>query len=200
MSAQAEKRFSEYSFLKRAVDFFSGLTLRIGLLPVVMIVALLILLDNGAPVLYTQTRAGRRHKPFRIYKFRTMKRNTPSISTEEMKKLGIDPVTHIGRFLRRSSLDELPQVWNVIMGDMSFVGPRPALLTQDPVLTARAASGVDALLPGITGLAQVRGRDDLSDDEKVQLDTEYLEKFSLEQDVQIVVKTFSAVFSGRGNA
>lgn len=200
MSAQAEKRFSEYSFLKRTVDFFSGVTLGIGLLPVVMIVALLILLDNGAPVLYTQTRAGRRHKPFRIYKFRTMKRNTPSISTEEMKKLGIDPVTHIGRFLRRSSLDELPQVWNVIMGDMSFVGPRPALLTQDPVLTARAASGVDALLPGITGLAQVRGRDDLSDDEKVQLDTEYLEKFSLEQDVQIVVKTFSAVFSGRGNA
>jgi lipopolysaccharide/colanic/teichoic acid biosynthesis glycosyltransferase len=200
VSVQSEGRFSEYSVLKRGIDLLGGVTLAISLLPVVMIVALLIWFDDGTPVLYTQTRAGRRHKPFRIYKFRTMKRNTPSISTEEMKKLGIDPITHVGRFLRRSSLDELPQIWNVIIGDMSFIGPRPALLTQDPVLTARAASGVDALLPGITGLAQVRGRDDLNDDEKVKLDAEYLDKFSLEQDVQILFETFSAVFTGRGNA
>jgi lipopolysaccharide/colanic/teichoic acid biosynthesis glycosyltransferase len=127
-----------------------------------------------------------------------MKVDMLPISTEDIQQLKLEPYAQLGRFLRRPSLGELPQLWNVLRGEMSFIGPRPALLTQTPVLEARVRDGVDVLLPGLTGLAQVSGRDDLNG-EKVRLDALYLERFGLRQDWDILVKTVLAVSSNRGN-
>lgn len=190
---------SEYAALKRALDVVAAVVLLIAGSPVLLTIALLIYLEDWRMPIYAQRRAGRHHQPFVMYKFRSMKVGTPSVSTEEMQQLKLEPYTRFGRFLRRTSLDELPQLWNVVLGQMSFIGPRPALLTQTPVLEARVRDGVDVLLPGLTGLAQVSGRDDLSDGEKVRLDALYLERFGLRQDWDILVKTVLAVSSNRGN-
>jgi lipopolysaccharide/colanic/teichoic acid biosynthesis glycosyltransferase/nucleoside-diphosphate-sugar epimerase len=155
-------------------------------------------LSSPGAAFFVQERAGRRHQPFRIYKFRTMRVGTPHLSTEEMRRLGLDLITPLGRFLRRSSLDELPQLINVLRGEMSFVGPRPALMTQTPVLTGRKMLGVDVLLPGITGLAQVTGRDDLDDREKVERDARYLRHLDLQTDALILATTIQSIFGGRG--
>jgi lipopolysaccharide/colanic/teichoic acid biosynthesis glycosyltransferase/nucleoside-diphosphate-sugar epimerase len=167
-------------------------------LPISLGLALLIRLDSPGPVLFVQRRAGHFHQPFDIYKFRTMRVGTPSISTEEMQRSGLDPVTRVGRFLRRTSLDELPQLLNVLRGEMSLVGPRPALMTQTRVLRLREAAGVDQLIPGVTGYAQVTGRDDLEDEEKVQRDAQYLHQLSFRMDLEILGQTFSSVFKGTG--
>jgi lipopolysaccharide/colanic/teichoic acid biosynthesis glycosyltransferase len=190
---------SEYAALKRALDVAVAVVLLIAGSPVLLTIALLIYLEDWQMPIYVQRRAGRHHQPFVMYKFRSMKVGTPSISTEDMLQLKLEPYTRLGRFLRRTSLDELPQLWNVLCGEMSFIGPRPALLTQTPVLEARVRDGVDALLPGLTGLAQVNGRDDLSDSEKVRLDAFYLKHFGLRQDWDVLVKTVLAVSSNRGN-
>jgi O-antigen biosynthesis protein WbqP len=190
---------SEYAALKRALDVAVAVVLLIAGSPVLLTIALLIYLEDWQTPIYAQRRAGRHHQPFVMYKFRSMKVGTPSISTEDMQQLKLEPYTRLGRFLRRTSLDELPQLWNVLCGEMSFIGPRPALLTQTPVLEARVRDGVDALFPGLTGLAQVSGRDDLSDSEKVRLDMLYLEHFGLRQDWDVLVKTVLAVSSNRGN-
>jgi lipopolysaccharide/colanic/teichoic acid biosynthesis glycosyltransferase len=190
---------SEYAALKRALDVVAAVVLLIAGSPVLLTIALLIYLEDWQMPIYAQRRAGRHHQPFVMYKFRSMKVGTPSISTEDMQQLKLEPYTRLGRFLRRTSLDELPQLWNVLLGQMSFIGPRPALLTQTPVLEARVRDGVDDLLPGLTGLAQVSGRDDLSDGEKVRLDALYLAHFGLRQDWDVLVKTVLAVSSNRGN-
>jgi lipopolysaccharide/colanic/teichoic acid biosynthesis glycosyltransferase len=190
---------SEYAALKRALDVVAAVLLLIAGSPALLTIALLIYLEDWQRPIYAQRRAGKHHQPFVMYKFRSMKVGTPSISTEDMQQLKLEPYTRLGRFLRRTSLDELPQLWNVLRGEMSFIGPRPALLTQTPVLEARVRDGVDALLPGLTGLAQVSGRDDLSDGEKVRLDALYLEHFGLGQDWDILVKTAMVVSSNRGN-
>ncbi|WP_337192979.1 hybrid nucleoside-diphosphate sugar epimerase/sugar transferase [Deinococcus xianganensis] len=168
------------------------------LLPVLLLTALIIRLSSPGPVLFTQLRAGRGHHPYTIFKFRTMRLNAPQLSTEDMRRQGISAVTPVGAFLRRTSLDELPQLLNVLRGEMSFVGPRPALMTQHPVLNGRAAAGVDQLPPGITGLAQVTGRDDLSDDEKVRRDATYLRHVDLLTDLLIIRATLRSVLGGRG--
>lgn len=167
--------------------------------PLLLLLAMLIRLDSPGPVLFRQERAGRGHRPFTIYKFRTMRAGTPSISTEDMVKSGMNPITRLGGLLRRSSLDELPQLLNVIKGDMSLIGPRPALMTQTPVLKLREANGVDVLRPGITGYAQVTGRDDLPDDEKVQRDTTYLRRLGLGVDLEVARLTIRSVLRGTGN-
>lgn len=168
------------------------------LFPVMVVVALAIFLDDPGPVIFRQTRAGRWHQPFTIYKFRTMKLNAPNVSTEEMRILGLSPYTRVGPLLRRTSLDELPQLLNVLEGRMSLVGPRPALMTQEVVLRGREQNGVDALRPGVTGLAQITGRDDLPDQEKIAKDTLYLGQMSFVTDCLILFYTVHGVFKARG--
>lgn len=167
--------------------------------PLYMAIAWLIQRDSPGPALFVQERAGRHHLPFSIYKFRTMRTDTPHLSTEEMQRSGLNPVTRIGAILRRTSLDELPQLLNVLKGEMSLVGPRPALMTQTRVLTLRERAGVDQLLPGITGYAQATGRDDLSDEEKVRRDRFYLENLGPSMDLRVIWLTVRSVFKGTGN-
>ncbi len=187
-----------YLTVRGAVERVAALLLLLALLPVWSLTALAIRLDSAGPVLFRQERAGRRHQPFHIYKFRSMRADAPHLSTEEMQRSGLNPVTRVGAFLRRTSLDELPQLLNVIRGEMSFVGPRPALMTQAVVLKLREEAGVDQLLPGITGLAQVRGRDDLDDHTKVQYDAEYLRQAGVAMDLQVVAQTVQSVWHGTG--
>lgn len=169
------------------------------LLPVYLLLTLLIRLDSPGPAFFRQERAGRGHRPFEIYKFRTMRSDAPHLSTEEMQRSGLKVITRLGAFLRRTSLDELPQLLNVLKGDMSFVGPRPALMTQLPVLRLREQTGVDQLLPGITGYAQVTGRDDLQDTEKVERDAYYLRHLGPGMDLKILQLTLNSVIKGTGN-
>jgi len=189
---------SQYRLLKRAFDLLASMALGAVLWPVLVLIAVLIRLDSPGPALFIQERAGRYHRPFRIYKFRTMRVDTPALSTEEMRASGLKLVTRVGHLLRKTSLDELPQLWNVLIGDMSFVGPRPALMTQERVLGLRDALGIQVLRPGITGLAQATGRDDLGDEEKVRRDHEYLQTLGFRTDLRIVLLTVLAVFQARG--
>jgi O-antigen biosynthesis protein WbqP len=160
-------------------------------------VGILILIQDGFPVFFKQKRVGVNYFFFYIYKFRTMKKDTPNVATH----LLTNPEQYllkIGAFLRKLSLDELPNLINIIRGEMVFVGPRPALYNQDDLMALRVAAGVDKLIPGITGWAQVNGRDELSLEQKVALEKEYLAKKSLSVDFQIVIKTFTNVLGSKG--
>lgn len=162
------------------------------LLPVVG-VAILVRVTSTGPVLYWSDRVGRNNRIFSMPKFRSMRVGTPAVATH----LLADPRSHltpIGSFLRRSSLDELPQLWSIITGDMSFVGPRPALFNQYDLIELRTRSGVHLLVPGLTGWAQINGRDDLPIPQKVALDIEYLKKKSLWLDIKIICLTGWKVF------
>ena len=165
----------------------------IGLSPVFLIVGLLILIDDGFPVFFTQKRVGKDYSFFKLYKFRTMKKNTPNVAThllENPEKY----VLKVGRILRKLSLDEVPNLLNILKGEMVFVGPRPALYNQDDLMKLRVDSGVDHLLPGLTGWAQINGRDEISIEEKVTLEKEYLERKSFLFDVKIFFMTFTSAF------
>ena len=165
--------------------------------PIFFVVALFILIEDGIPVFFTQKRVGVNYTFFQIYKFRSMKKNTPNVATH----LLVNPdqyLLKIGGLLRKFSLDELPNLINIIKGEMVFVGPRPALYNQDDLMTLRLATGVDKLKPGITGWAQINGRDDISIEKKVQLDQEYLQKKSFLFDIEIIIKTFTNVLFSKG--
>ena len=162
-----------------------------------LLVGLLIFLQDGLPVFFKQKRVGVNYSFFYIYKFRTMKKDTPNVATH----LLTNPEQYllkIGALLRKLSLDELPNLINIIRGEMVFVGPRPALYNQDDLMALRVAAGVDKLIPGITGWAQVNGRDELSLEQKVALEKEYLVKKSLFIDFQILIKTFTNVLFSKG--
>ncbi len=184
------KGFLDYLFTLFLIPFFGFLFI---------IFSFLIMIDSSGGVLFIQNRVGFRGKIFKCYKFRTMKVGTPNVSTEDMQKLGLNPITRVGYWLRKTSLDELPQIINILLGQMSFIGPRPALPSQVSLLQMRQVQGVENILPGITGLAQVRGRDSLSDEEKVKLDTEYYHHFSFSLDMRILYETLHAVLSNKGN-
>jgi O-antigen biosynthesis protein WbqP len=163
----------------------------------VMIVALAVKLTSSGPVLYWSDRVGQRNRIFKMPKFRSMRIGTPAVATH----LLADPdayLTPIGSFLRKSSLDELPQLWSILKGDMSFVGPRPALYNQDDLIALRTESGVHELLPGLTGWAQVNGRDEIPIPGKVKLDVEYLHRQSFGFDVWILWLTFVKVLRRDG--
>ena len=175
----------------------AALFLLIILFPIFLIVGLLIFLQDGLPVFFKQKRVGVNYSFFYIYKFRTMKKDTPNVATH----LLTNPEQYllkIGALLRKLSLDELPNLINIIRGEMVFVGPRPALYNQDDLMALRVAAGVDKLIPGITGWAQVNGRDELSLEQKVALEKEYLAKKSLLIDFQILIKTFTNVLFSKG--
>jgi len=162
-----------------------------------LIVALVILFEDGFPVFFKQRRVGINYTFFHIYKFRSMKKNTPNVATHLLDKPE-QYLLKIGKFIRKTSLDELPNLINIIKGEMVFVGPRPALYNQDDLMTLRVATGVDKLKPGITGWAQINGRDDISIEKKVELEQEYLQKKSFLFDVEILIKTFINVLFSKG--
>lgn len=165
--------------------------------PIFILVALLIWLEDGFPFFFKQKRVGVNYSFFMIYKFRSMKKNTPNVATH---LLG-DPKKHLlksGSLIRKLSFDELPNLINIIKGDMVFVGPRPALYNQDDLMALRIAAGVDKLKPGITGWAQINGRDELSLVDKVAFEMEYLQRKSLLFDLKIIVLTFTSVLASKG--
>lgn len=165
--------------------------------PFFIIIALLIYIQDGAPVFFKQTRIGIDYSFFEIYKFRTMKKDTPEVATHLLQNPQ-QYLLKIGGLLRKLSLDELPNLINIIKGEMVFVGPRPALYNQDDLMLLRVNAGVDKLKPGITGWAQINGRDEISIEEKVALEKEYLEKKSFLFDIKIIFKTFTNVFLSKG--
>lgn len=183
--------------MKRLVDLLLAfLVVAILILPI-LIVAILVKLTSAGPALYWSDRVGRHNRIFKMPKFRSMRVNTPAVATHLLK----DPkryLTPIGSFLRKSSLDELPQLWSILVGDMSFVGPRPALFNQDDLVTLRTESGVHELVPGLTGWAQINGRDELPIPEKVKLDTEYLRRRSFGFDMYILWRTVLKVLRRDG--
>jgi O-antigen biosynthesis protein WbqP len=174
-----------------------ALILFLIIFPIFLLVGLLIFIQDGFPVFFKQKRVGVNYSFFYIYKFRTMKKETPNVATH----LLTNPEQYllkIGALLRKLSLDELPNLINIIKGEMVFVGPRPALFNQDDLMALRVVAGVDKLIPGITGWAQVNGRDELSLEQKVALEKEYLAKKSSFIDFQILIKTFTNVLGSKG--
>jgi O-antigen biosynthesis protein WbqP len=186
-----------YDFNKRAFDIclaFIGLVL---LIPVFAAIALIIKLDSKGPVLFRQTRIGKNEGTFEIYKFRTMHLHTPDVSTEKLTDLK-EYVTKSGQWLRRTSLDELPQLMNILAGDMSFVGPRPALYNQYELIRMREEMNVNKLVPGLTGFAQVKGRDLISDFEKVAFDSYYARNRNFQFDMKVLLWTVRYVIKAEG--
>ncbi|QKM61918.1 hypothetical protein DCO16_01755 [Polynucleobacter antarcticus] len=165
--------------------------------PLFILLALIIRVTSRGPSLYLSKRVGRCNIIFMMLKFRTMKLGTPALATHLLSD-SCQYLTPVGSFLRKSSLDELPQLWSILVGDMSFVGPRPALFNQDDLIALRAEYGVDKLAPGLTGWAQVNGRDELSIPVKVQYDYEYLQKQSFWFDMKILGLTFLKVIRRSG--
>ena len=165
--------------------------------PVFLTVALAIFIEDGFPIIFKQKRVGINYTFFNIYKFRSMKKDTPNVATHLLDNPD-QYLLKIGMFIRKTSLDELPNLINIIKGEMVFVGPRPALYNQDDLITLRIATGVDKLKPGITGWAQINGRDDISIERKVQLEQEYLKTRSTLLDIEIVIKTFTNVLFSKG--
>jgi len=176
----------------------TNLSFAIILLPLILVpmilISLLILISSGKPVFYWSKRIGKHSLVFVMPKFRTMYINTPEVATHLLSKPD-SFLTPIGRFLRKTSLDELPQIWCIITGDMNFVGPRPALFNQDDLIDLRAQNGIDKLTPGITGWAQINGRDSLLIPEKVQFEKDYMNRKSFWFDVKILWLTLLKVFS-----
>jgi O-antigen biosynthesis protein WbqP len=182
--------------LKRAIDIGGALVGLAALSPLLLALALAVRLTSPGPTLHWSRRVGRNNVVFPMPKFRTMRMGAPDVATH----LLAEPdawLTPFGGFLRRSSLDELPQLWSVLVGQMSLVGPRPALHNQDDLVALRTEAGVHVLRPGLTGWAQVNGRDELPIPRKVALDREYLETMSPGLDLRILAATALAAFSGR---
>jgi O-antigen biosynthesis protein WbqP len=183
--------------MKRAFDLILGLTALCFLAIPALVVALLVKLTSKGPVLYWSDRVGRENGIFKMPKFRSMRVGTPAVATHLLSDPGAY-LTPIGGFLRKSSLDELPQLWSILHGDMSFVGPRPALFNQADLITLRTEKGVHRLRPGLTGWAQVNGRDELPIPVKVAFDEEYVQRQSLYFDIKILVLTFVKVLGREG--
>lgn len=183
--------------MKRMFDLLLALAATLVLIVPIALVALAVRLTSPGPALYWSDRVGRHNRIFKMPKFRSMRVDTPAVATHLLD----DPkrwLTPIGPFLRKSSLDELPQLWSILKGDMSFVGPRPALFNQDDLIALRTQAGVDALVPGLTGWAQINGRDELPIPQKVALDIEYLQRRSLAFDLRILWLTAMKVLRREG--
>jgi O-antigen biosynthesis protein WbqP len=183
--------------VKRVFDIFLGCLAALIFFVPVLLVAIAVPLTSKGPALYWSDRVGRNNVIFKMPKFRTMRVGTPTVATHLLADAS-SHLTPIGSFLRKSSLDELPQLWSILAGDMSFVGPRPALFNQQDLIALRTEQGVHTLVPGLTGWAQVNGRDELPVPEKVKLDAAYLQLKSLWFDVRILWLTFVKVLRRDG--
>lgn len=187
-----------YGAIKRFFDITLSLAGLIVCAPFIPIIWVMIKLDSPGSMLFKQRRFGKNDRLFTLYKLRTMSSKAPSdVPTHLLSDPGAH-ITRLGAFLRRSSIDELPQLWNILRGDMSIVGPRPALWNQYDLIALRKEYGANTIRPGLTGLAQIMGRDELPIQEKSAYDGEYVKKMSLAFDVQIILKTAANVFSAKG--
>ena len=186
-----------YFDFKRFFDLLIGICLNLLLATPMLFIALTVIVTSKGPILYWSERVGKNNRIFEMPKFRTMHVNTPVVATHKMTNPN-EFLTPIGGFLRRTSLDELPQLFSIIKGDMSFVGPRPALFNQDDLVVLRTEKGVSQLIPGLTGWAQVNGRDELSIPDKVALEVEYMQKKSFWFDLKILWMTFLKVINNQG--
>ena len=180
--------------MSRTANFFLAIFLLPFLLILIILISTILYFFQGNPILYWSNRIGKNGLIFSMPKFRTMSLNAPEVATHMLNDPDIF-LTPVGRFLRKNSLDELPQIWSVIIGNMNFVGPRPALFNQDDLIKLRIKEGVDKLVPGVTGWAQINGRDELSIPDKVKLEVEYMERNSLWFDVKILWMTLVKVIS-----
>jgi len=183
--------------MKRLFDLTVGIVATILLMLPILFITLAVVLSSSGPVLYWSDRVGRQNRIFKMPKFRSMHVHTPAVPTHLLQNPN-QWLTPIGSFLRKSSLDELPQLWSILKGDMSIVGPRPALFNQDDLISLRTENGVHELLPGLTGWAQVNGRDELPIPQKVQLDLEYVQRRSLLFDLRILWMTVLKVLARDG--
>lgn len=183
--------------MKRILDFIFSLVAVIVLFPLILVLYILVYISSGSPVIFKQKRVGYENKLFTIYKFRTMKRGMRQTKTENLTKEEVErDITALGKILRKLSLDELPQLFNILKGDMSFVGPRPLIPEEDEIRKLREEYNVYSVRPGITGWAQVNGRDFVTDEEKAKLDRDYVENKSILFDIKIMLKTVLVVLKG----
>lgn len=187
-----------YPYIKRIIDFTLSLIALIILWPVFLIISILIKLDSKGPVLFKQKRVGKDKKHFYILKFRTMRTDTPKDMPTHMLKNPEMFITRVGKFLRKTSLDELPQIINILKGEMSIIGPRPALWNQYDLIEERDKYGANDVYPGLTGWAQINGRDELPIDIKAKYDGEYVERMSFAFDVKIFFRTIFSVLRSEG--
>ncbi len=187
-----------YVRVKRALDLALSLAAIIALSWLFVIIAIAVKLEDGGNIIFRQKRIGIHKREFYIYKFRTMKAETPKDMPTHMLKDPQAYITQIGKFLRKSSLDELPQLFNILRGDMSIVGPRPALYNQYDLIEERDKYGANDITPGLTGWAQVNGRDELPIPVKAAYDGEYVRRMSLLFDIRIIIKTVFSVFTADG--
>lgn len=187
-----------YFFFKRLIDIILSLIGLIILIPFFIIFAIIIKCESKGPVFFKQKRFGKNKKFFMIYKFRTMRNDTPKDMPTHMLQGAENYITKFGGFMRKTSIDELPQIINILKGDMSIIGPRPALWNQDDLIEERDKYNANSIRPGLTGLAQISGRDELEIPVKAKFDGEYIEKMSLWFDIKIFFKTILKVFKHDG--
>ena len=187
-----------YTKVKRALDFILSLCACIILSPILIVLCIAIKIDSRGPVLFKQKRVGIHKTYFSLSKFRTMRIDPPKDMPTHMLKDPDQYITKVGRFLRRSSLDELPQLFNILKGDMGFVGPRPALWNQDDLVAERDKYGANDVIPGLTGWAQINGRDELEIPVKAALDGEYVRKMGFWFDTRCILGTFTSVLKADG--
>ena len=185
-------------YFKRCIDIVLSLLGLILASWLYLIIIIAIKIDDPGPMFFTQKRVGKDKKIFKLYKFRSMKMSTPHDTPTHLLENPEQYITRVGRFLRKSSLDEIPQLWNILKGDMSVIGPRPALWNQDDLIEEREKYGANGLRPGLSGWAQIRGRDELKIEDKAKLDGEYVQKMSFLFDCRCFFCTVISVFKGDG--
>lgn len=183
--------------MKRVFDILSSLIAIILFSPILLILSIIVKCTSPGPILFKQRRIGKDNKEFMIYKFRTMRIDTPNVATHLLKNPE-QYITAIGKFMRKTSLDELPQLFNILKGEMSVVGPRPALYNQYDLIEMRTNANVHTVRPGLTGLAQVSGRDELENEQKVYFDQQYVQKQSFFFDLKLILLTVVKVFKSEG--
>lgn len=192
------KKQLRYLPIKRMLDIILSLLALIVLSPILLIVSILIKIDSKGPILFKQKRGGKDNTHFNILKFRTMRTDAPSEAPTDQLNNATSWITKTGKVLRKTSIDELPQLINILKGEMSIVGPRPALWNQHNLIKLRTEANVHTIKPGLTGWAQINGRDENDDKEKVYWDKQYLEYFNFMFDIKCVIGTVSSVFGSKG--
>ena len=194
----AKRPTKEYLFCKRALDVVVSFLMLLILAPILAVVAVVAAADTHGSPIFVQERMGRGGRVFRVYKFRTMSKSAPANMPTYLLNDATSYISRVGGILRKTSLDELPQLFNILKGDMSFIGPRPVVLNEVELLDLRRKNGAGIVRPGLTGLAQISGRDDVSVDVKAKLDGEYATTMSLRTDIAIFLKTFIKVLKSEG--